>query len=102
MKILFIEDHPRKQAQIIEFLRSQFADLEIVTKNAYNSGLRELISNHANYDILLLDISMPNYDISSQDSGGDWMPLAGKKNPKTDVLKRYSNKGYSSYYARKL
>ena len=23
--------------------------------------------------------SMPNYDISSEDSGGDWMPLAGKK-----------------------
>ena len=22
---------------------------------------------------------MPNYDISSEDSGGDWMPLAGKK-----------------------
>ena len=41
--------------------------------------LKELIQNHNSYDILLLDISMPNYDISSEDSGGDWMPFAGKK-----------------------
>ncbi|WP_299896773.1 hypothetical protein [uncultured Aquimarina sp.] len=79
MKILFIEDHPRKQAQIIEYVNSKFKDVEIITKNSYISGLRELITNNDKYNILLLDISMPNYDISSEDNGGDWMPLAGKK-----------------------
>lgn len=78
MKILFIEDHPLKQAQINKFVLEKFSDCQIESKNSYISGLKELIKNHCNYDVLLLDISMPNYDISSEDSGGDWMPLAGK------------------------
>jgi DNA-binding NarL/FixJ family response regulator len=78
MKILFIEDHPLKQAQINKFVLEKFSGSQIESKNSYISGLKELIKNHGNYDVLLLDISMPNYDISSEDSGGDWMPLAGK------------------------
>lgn len=78
MKILFIEDHPLKQAQINKFVLENFSDCEIETKNSYISGLKELIKNYKTYDVLLLDISMPNYDISPEDSGGDWMPLAGK------------------------
>lgn len=78
MKILFIEDHPLKQAQINKFVLEKFSGSQIESKNSYISGLKELIKNHSNYDVLLLDISMPNYDISSEDSGGDWMPLAGK------------------------
>lgn len=78
MKILFIEDHPLKQAQINKFVLEKFSDCQIESKNSYISGLKELIKNHNNYDVLLLDISMPNYDISSDDGGGDWMPLAGK------------------------
>lgn len=78
MRILFIEDHPLKQAQINKFVSEQFLGCDIQSKNSYISGLRELIKNYKEYDVLLLDISMPNYDISSEDSGGDWMPLAGK------------------------
>lgn len=79
MKILFIEDHPLKQAQINKFINDNFVSYEIVSRNSYISGLKELKQNHSYYDVLLLDISMPNYDISSEESGGDWMPLAGKK-----------------------
>lgn len=79
MRILFIEDHPLKQAQINRFITEKFGNCQIELKNSYISGLKELKTNYSNYDVLLLDISMPNYDISSEDSGGDWMPLAGKK-----------------------
>lgn len=79
MKIIFIEDHPLKQAQINKLINEKFYDSIVINKNSYISGLKELIENHQAYDVLLLDISMPNYDISSEDSGGDWMPLAGKK-----------------------
>lgn len=79
MRILFIEDHPLKQAQIHKFISEKSKNIQITTKNSYISGLKELIRNYFDYDLLLLDISMPNYDISSEDSGGAWMPLAGKK-----------------------
>lgn len=92
MKILFIEDHPLKQAQITKFVSQKFVSCEIETKNSYISGLKELKKNHNAYDVLLLDISMPNYDISSEDSGGDWMPLAGKNILKEMYLRDISTK----------
>lgn len=92
MKIIFIEDHPLKQAHINKFVKEKFTDVEIVNKNSYISGLKELKENHHTYDVLLLDISMPNYDISSEDSGGDWMPLAGKKILKEMFLRDISTK----------
>lgn len=78
MKILIIEDHPYKLSQLQEFLNTNFPDTEISVKNSYNSGLKELVFNYNKYELLLLDISMPNYDISTSESGGDFMPLAGR------------------------
>lgn len=92
MRILFIEDHPLKQNQISRFLTENIEGLNLTTKNSYISGLKELILKHNFYDLLLLDISMPNYDISSEDSGGDWMPLAGKKILKEMYLREIPTK----------
>lgn len=92
MKILFIEDHPLKQAQITKFVSEKFIGCLIETKNSYISGLKELKLNHDTYDVLLLDISMPNYDISPEDSGGDWMPLAGKNILKEMYLRDINTK----------
>lgn len=78
MNILFIEDHPYKLGQVLNFLSEGFPDVKVEVRNSYNSGLRELITNSKEYDLLLLDISMPNYDISPEENGGDFLPLAGK------------------------
>jgi DNA-binding NarL/FixJ family response regulator len=78
MKILFIEDHPYKLNQVLNFLSEKFTDIEVETRGSYNSGLRELILHNKKYDLLLLDISMPNYDISPEENGGDFLPMAGK------------------------
>lgn len=78
MKILVIEDHPYKLGQILGFLSENYPQASIAVKNSYNSGLRELILHGAEYKLLLLDISMPNYDISPEENGGDFLPFAGK------------------------
>ena len=78
MRILFIEDHPYKLGQVLNFLSEIFPKTTVAVRNSYNSGLRELITNSKSYDLLLLDISMPNYDISTEENGGDFLPLAGK------------------------
>lgn len=79
MNILLIEDHPIKQAQIVREIISLNKSHNVIIRNSYNSGLKEIVLNHPDYDLLLLDISMPNYDISSEEGGGDWLPFAGKK-----------------------
>ncbi len=78
MKILIIEDHPYKLGQVKDFLSEKFPSIKIAVRNSYNSGLRELIMHNEDYKLLLLDISMPNYDISSEENGGDFLPMAGK------------------------
>lgn len=78
MRILIIEDHPYKLAQITGFINETFTSFNITIRNSYNSGLRELVLHAKDYQLVLLDISMPNYDISPEENGGDFLPLAGK------------------------
>jgi DNA-binding NarL/FixJ family response regulator len=92
MKILFIEDHPHKRGQVLNFLSETFPNAEVIVKGSYNSGLKELIQNSLDYNFLLLDISMPNYDISPEESGGDFLPLAGKLILKEMYLREISTK----------
>lgn len=78
MKILLIEDHPYKLGQLLTFFEENFPKITVITRGSYNSGLKEIICNHSSYEIILLDISMPNYDITPGESGGDFIPLAGQ------------------------
>jgi DNA-binding NarL/FixJ family response regulator len=79
MKILFIEDHPYKKGQIENFLHEMIPGIHVEIRGSYISGLTELINTTETYDYLLLDISMPTYDISRSESGGDFIPQAGRK-----------------------
>jgi hypothetical protein len=92
MRILFIEDHPHKRQLVVNYLKETFPNFKVVIKGSYNSGLKELITNSEEYDLLLLDISMPNYDISPEESGGDFLPLAGKLILKEMYLRDISTK----------
>lgn len=71
MKVLLIEDNSHKKELIDTFLKEQFADIEINLKRSYNSGLREIVKNQ-DYNLILLDMSLPNYDIEPGETGGDF------------------------------
>lgn len=77
MKVLFIEDNPQKLKQVSDFLENQYSDIDLTIRKSYNSGLRELIKNNS-YSLILLDMSLPNYDIEPGESGGDFEKYAGK------------------------
>lgn len=77
MKILLIEDNEHKKNLITKFINEEFPKIELGLKKSYNSGLRELILND-DYSLILLDMSLPNYDIAPEESGGDFESLAGK------------------------
>jgi len=77
LKVLFIEDNPQKLKQVSDFLKQQYSNIELTIRKSYNSGLRELIKNDS-YKLILLDMSLPNYDIEPGESGGDFEKFAGK------------------------
>tara|TARA_B100000953_G_scaffold296103_1_gene288307 strand:+ start:414 stop:848 length:435 start_codon:yes stop_codon:yes gene_type:complete len=77
MKILLIEDNPQKLLQIENFIVKEVSSAHLTIKKSYNSGLREIMSNK-DYSLILLDMSLPNYDIEAGESGGDFEKYAGK------------------------
>lgn len=78
MKILLIEDNQYKITQMQDFLNCDFPLIELTIKNSYHSGLKEIKQNSKDYNLILLDISMPTYDIKAGEQGGTPLPLAGK------------------------
>lgn len=74
-KILFIEDNQTKFDDISSYLFSEFPEIEIIKKDSFSSGLREINSNA--YDLLLLDMSLPVRD--EIQSSNNYMQLGGHK-----------------------
>lgn len=74
MKILIIEDSQFKSVKIIEYLNS-FGINEICVKESYHSALKEVLSGNR-YDLILLDISIPQFDKNAGSS--DFLPSGGK------------------------
>jgi CheY-like chemotaxis protein len=80
MKLLLIEDDDDKRIALEDFLRSMFSAVTIGTVRSFSSGLRQVINPSNNYDVVLMDMSMPNYDVTADEpSGGNPEPFAGRE-----------------------
>lgn len=76
MKILLIEDDPNKKTQLCNFLNN-LKEVNIIQTNSYKSGLRAVVKD--SFDLVILDMSMPTFDITINESGGRILPFAGKE-----------------------
>ena len=83
--VIVIEDDFKKKEDIRNFLKSDLLINNIVIKESYQSGLRELIKNK--YDLLLLDMSIPTWDKSIDEPGGNFEKFGGYK-----ILKELTRK----------
>lgn len=77
MKILIVEDDLNKMRQLAELIRESFPKVTILQKRAYQSGLKSAIEDSP--DLIVLDMSMPTYDICAADKGGRTRPYAGRE-----------------------
>ncbi|MEQ8154884.1 MAG: response regulator [Clostridiaceae bacterium] len=62
MKILFVEDELSKEKMISEHLSIFKKNLQIEIEKSLMSGIRRI--QNENFDIILLDMSLPLYDLS--------------------------------------
>lgn len=74
MKVLIIEDDSNKLKALSDFLTA--LGMVYDTSSSYHSGLRFLLKE--TYDWLLLDMSIPTYDVTAQESGGRVLALGGR------------------------
>ncbi len=85
MKIAIIEDNIHKRKKIISFLDFNYKGIVYDEASSYSSGLDML--EKEKFDFLILDMSMPTYDITKDESGGNFRVFGGK-----DILKRLKRK----------
>jgi DNA-binding NarL/FixJ family response regulator len=76
MKCLLVEDDKYKAKNIEDVLNKNF-DIEIVRKMSFKTALIE--SLNPRYDLILLDMSMLTFDITSDEKGGRPRHYAGKE-----------------------
>jgi len=106
MKILVIEDDPNKAQQIISFLKEDPKISVIVYKKSYQSGLKELYES--NFDFVLLDMSLPTYDINPGEDAYKFRHIAGydilnelkrkKKSAKVIIMTQFERFGEGAQY----
>jgi CheY-like chemotaxis protein len=78
MKILIVEDDKYKSDAIIEYLNSNLEDLIIETADSLSSGLF-ILMDKSDFDLIILDMSMPSFDITEKDpAGGNPESYAGE------------------------
>lgn len=85
MRILIVEDNSNKLGQIREFLEEKYSNCLVEEARSFNSGVKKVFEN--NWDLVVLDMSLPTYEITYTESGGDKKPVAGK-----NIMKRMLNR----------
>jgi CheY-like chemotaxis protein len=82
-RILLVEDDPNKIKQIENFLetnKDELPEFHLQVRKSYQSGLQAILNQE--HTLILLDMSMHNFDKSAHETGGEFMKFAGE-----DILK---------------
>lgn len=77
IKTILIEDDPKKIEDIKEFISTVLKCEQFVVKESYQSGIKAILES--NFDLLLLDMSIPTFDKSPTESGGHYEKFGGYK-----------------------
>lgn len=80
MKFLLIEDEAGKRSAICNHIQEVLGtEAEVFECESLRAGLKELVSDRL-YDLILLDMSMPGFDVSLSDPlGGEPESFAGQE-----------------------
>lgn len=77
MKILLADDDMNKRERIIQFISLQKRNIKIDETKSYQSTLKSIFDNL--YDLIILDMTMPTFDITIEENGGRVKVFAGKE-----------------------
>jgi CheY-like chemotaxis protein len=77
MKILIVEDDENKRAQLGQFLHRSFPEAQCIEARSLQSGLR--LIRETPPDLVLLDMTLPNYDAGFDEPGGQTHIFGGRE-----------------------
>ncbi len=76
MEVLIIEDDDLKAKQLVKFVNEYFEEANLKICSSYQSGLSSAVKKY--FDLILLDMNLPNYDTPVFDDGDQALLFAGK------------------------
>src|SRR5437762_9859016 len=77
MKILLVEDEETKRRQVMDLISQKFSEFGIDEAKSLNSGLRKIAGGA--YDLVILDMTMPTFDITLDEDGGRPQAYGGRE-----------------------
>ncbi|MES3044946.1 hypothetical protein [Sphingomonas faeni] len=89
MRILIIEDAEEKLSDLIEWAESRFSNPHIITAKSLHTGKSAALD--PSIDLLLLDMTMRNYERTPEEDGGRPHAFAGR-----EILRRMNRERVST------
>lgn len=77
MHVLLVEDDENKQLQLRQFLSETYPRVSVDTARSLRNGIHLIRST--NPDLIILDMTLPSYDIGPDEPGGQMHPLGGRE-----------------------
>lgn len=90
LNLLFVEDNDYKRNKILDYLNSSLRSFNIHEARSYTSGVQGIDS--CDFDILLLDISLPTFDKTQTESGGRFRTFGGRELARRAIKRFHSAK----------
>ena len=76
-KVLLVEDSEHKRERVLAFLVETFPGLVVIEAHSFNSACKLL--DDSTFNLILMDMSLPTYDRSTQESGGRFRTFGGRE-----------------------
>lgn len=89
MDILLVEDDDNKRSQLEAFLRETTPGASVDCARSLQSGLRQITSHP--YDLVLLDMTLPTFDIGVDEDGGRPQAYGGR-----ELLRQMERRGLAT------
>lgn len=77
MRLLIVEDDEEKASRLSEFMTTTYSPENTVTARSLQTGLRAALGE--SFDLLLLDMTMTNFDRTVKEDGGRPHHFAGRE-----------------------
>lgn len=75
MNVLLVEDDEDKRFELNAFI-AELLNCHVVEAKSYQSALKALKTSY--FDLILLDMTIPTFDVTPMDSGGRAQPFGGE------------------------
>jgi len=89
MRILLVEDDEYKRRKILSFLQESIPEVIVREARSVQSGLRGIMAGEN--DVVILDMTMPTFDIGPEEDGGRPQAYAGR-----ELLRNMKRKGITT------